>query len=307
MSSKYDVTVLILTYKPSLESLLLTLKSCIEQVGITKEVIIADDGSEYFPRQKIVDLFKKYGFADYRLVENSKNSGTVLNISSGLNLATGKYVKMISPGDYFVGTNVLSDWVTDIIKRGSKLSYSKAIYYNLKKDIVSHRMHPQQNYLGKPIDSIIKYLIQDDIVLGATTLVCRSVLMKYISEISGKVIYAEDNIYRMMLFDGLDISYYPKNTIYYEYGEGVSTSQSEIWAKRLDNDWNETNKLLLKRNADSIFKKIALSKIRYRLQKKGFNLLVLVAIIIKLPYMIRRKCFPRMTDIELNSTDNSLL
>lgn len=71
--------------------------------------------------------------------------------------------------------------------------------------------------------------------------------MYYLEIIKDCVVYAEDNIFRLMVFDGLVGYYYEKETTYYEYGSGVSTSKSDVWTERLIKDWNATNDLMHRR------------------------------------------------------------
>lgn len=47
--------------------------------------------------------------------------------------------------------------------------------------------------------------------------------------------------YRMMMHDGIVGIYYPVDTIFYEYGSGISTSGDREWKKRLHNDWDTAN------------------------------------------------------------------
>ena len=92
-----------------------------------------------------------------------------------------------------------------------------------------------------------------DIAVGASMLCLRELQLKYCKEILDKVIYAEDNIWRMMMFDGITGGFYSAHTILYEWGSGVSTANSSIWEERLHNDWINTDKILLDRNSIDSF------------------------------------------------------
>lgn len=48
-----------------------------------------------------------------------------------------------------------------------------------------------------------------------------------------------------MMFDGVVGSYFPRNTIYYEYGTGVSTNGKTICTERLKREWDTANGLMM--------------------------------------------------------------
>ena len=59
------------------------------------------------------------------------------------------------------------------------------------------------------------------------------------------------------MFDGIVGGYYPKNTMFYEYGTGISTRGSTIWDRRILDDWNAATKIMLdKKELTDLQKKI---------------------------------------------------
>ena len=69
--------------------------------------------------------------------------------------------------------------------------------------------------------------------------------MEYIQRIAGNVIYAEDNVYRLMMFDGIVADYFQKNGILYEFGSGISTSRNQEWLRKIAQDWDAADQLML--------------------------------------------------------------
>lgn len=110
------ISVLVLTYNPSKQKLIATLKSIIKQENVDIQVIVSDDGSKenYFEEAK--EFLEKNNFTDYKFVNCEKNQGTVKNAIRAVGVSNGEYVKLISPGDMFTSNNVLRNWLNHLIQ-----------------------------------------------------------------------------------------------------------------------------------------------------------------------------------------------
>ena len=212
--------------------------------------MIADDGSKENHFEKIKKYFTKQNFKKYKLVYNEKNKGTVLNLYSALEVCSGEYTKTISPKDAIYGNNTIRNWIDFNKKNNFAWSFSDAIYYQgdfQEKNIISVETHPQD--ISAYIKQYINlcrwyYFVLNDIALGAT-MICNTTLQKmYVEKIINKVIYAEDHIWRMMMFDGNVGGYFNQNAVLYEYGSGVSTNGHSIWGERLKNDYDAADKII---------------------------------------------------------------
>ena len=247
----YKVSVLVLTYNPIWEKLVATLKSIITQKNVSIQLVISDDGSKENYFEKMEEYLRKNEFDNYIMIANIQNEGTVLNMLHGLEVTTGEFIKTISPGDCLTDDYVLFTWIEDMVKKNVKWSFSDAIYYESKEDkfyIVQKNAHPAnvRPYVkGKKEECRWNYVVFGDIALGAAIIAQRQIVVEYLRRIVGKVKYAEDNIWRLMMFDGINGGYYPYPAILYEVGAGVSTCGNEIWSKRLKQDWNETTKEMI--------------------------------------------------------------
>ena len=246
----YDVSVIVVTYNPQWEAEAATLDSILKQTGISFEIVVTDDGSKDNHFDLVKDYFAKNGFTHFKLVNNPINKGTVRNVYSGLVEARGKYVKTISPGDMLYKNDTLCKWFAFMETNQLAWTFSDVIYYksiDSKVVPVSVKTHPRNISLyrkGSDEDIRWQYVALDDIAVGASLMSLRDLQIKYMDEILDKVIYAEDNIWRMMMFDGIVGRFYDDYTVLYEYGTGVSTSKSSVWAERLQNDWENTDKIL---------------------------------------------------------------
>lgn len=250
------ISVIVLTYNPSKQKLIATLKSIISQKDVDIEVVISDDGSKqnYFKEAK--DFFEKNSFIEYKLINCKRNQGTVKNAIRAVSASNGEYVKLISPGDMFTSRYVLRDWINHLIQSKYKWSVCEAIYYKNVNGCVFPTKQPTHPMITGVYEKKQEkkcrwnYVILDDVALGAAIMSERDILIEYLLRIENKVVYGEDNIYRIMMFDGVCADYFSECVIFYEYGEGVSTAGESMWSKRLEKDWAEADLEML-RNLDT--------------------------------------------------------
>lgn len=250
--TRYVVSIVILVYEQELETILLTLAAALDQKKVDFEIIISDDGSQKVFCSECIEFMEKRGFKDYKFICHSENQGTVKNFRDAVNYAEGDYIKDFGPGDCFSSEESLYLWLKDIVCKGSKISFCDSVYYkknHLEYESVIEVAHPQKPEIYLKSKALQKkyYLLYNDIFLGAALLVERKTLKEYISRIADKVKYAEDNVYRIMVLDGIECSYFSNSVIYYEWGDGISTQNNPEFKKMLKNDWNITTKYVCDR------------------------------------------------------------
>ena len=264
------VSIVVVTYNPKWEKLKSTVLSAILQQGIDFEIIITDDGSANNYFEELKKLFKMHDFTDYSLLESKKNKGTVYNLKKGVDAAIGKYIKDISPGDYFYSDNTIADWIAYVQLNDVKVSFGKAVYYNddVQFNIIKHRTAPKyiNGYRYGYNDSTRKeYLLMDDMALGAAVLCEREILNKYLSLIVDKVKLGEDFAYSLMVFNGIHLNLYDKNVVFYEFGNGVSTSGNERYTAIMLADWENMHNIMLNCDVEDFF------SIRFKQYIKNYN------------------------------------
>lgn len=293
----YEISVIVCSYNPKIEAMIYTLDSIVEQDNVDLEIIIADDGSENNLSEKVEEYFKKKNFNHWKMVCNEINKGTVYNMYSGIKASSGKYIKSISPGDALNGKDILRRWIDFNITNGYRWSFSDAIYYignPSDKNVVSVQAHPNKirPYIHKDKKRCRwNYVVFDDIALGAAILCERELQLEYSEKILDKVIYAEDNIWRMMMFEGIVGGYYPYNAILYEYGTGVSTNGSDVWGQRLRKDWDAANEIMINRENFDAFQQ----NIIKAWSKKDGNIFQKLCVKGKIKDYIERKISRRKT------------
>lgn len=293
---RYPVTILMICYHSEFEKIRQTLESIFMQKEVDYEIVLADDGSEDNHEKEITECFRQHHFDNYKLVLNQKNQGTVRNILSGLKVSEGAYIKDISPGDRLVGEWTIRKWVDFMNGHSCDWSFSDAVYYRNdggKDRIIQDRAYPQiisPYKAGKDEACRWNYVVLRDIALGAVMMTQRDLMEKYICRIAEQgVVYAEDNIWRMMMFEGHVGSYYPETTVLYEYGSGISTSENSVWKERLMRDWEITSEMICSyANPDSFQRRI----IGCMKRKRAWSKFMIPG---KIAFTVKRNYFPRKT------------
>jgi hypothetical protein len=144
------------------------------------------------------------------------------------------------------------------------VNYTRDGSDNIK--LVSQKAHPQDMkvYINGNDDKCRwNYIAFDDLITGAAMLCKKQLLVDYLNIIKGRITYAEDNIFRMMMFDGVVPYFFSADVVLYEYGDGVSTSGSSLWERKLRDDWDAADQIMINQ-----------IETKDNLQKKMKNILV---------------------------------
>ena len=307
MNENFECSVLICTYKPDWEKLRLTLKSVLMQKNCNYYIVVTDDGSEKNYFDKVRNYFSCYGFSNYELIASPENQGTTKNVLQGVHACKGEFVKPLSPGDFLHGKQVLRKWV-DFMRNRQEciMSFCDAIYYHWEKGkIIATKefAYPRSADDCGGGTSLSKYLIYNDICLGASSMVRRILWIKYLEMMAGKVLYAEDNSYRIMLYVGEKFAYIAQSFLLYEYGTGISTNGSEVWAERLRKDWLEADRIMLLMEPCAEAKRLHIPEYLRLVNKEGWPARLQQwkwkIAPSRLFYRLRRRLFPRRTPVNV--------
>ena len=251
MDNGVIVSVLVATYNPKWPELKRTLNSVLAQQGVDLEIVICDDGSSDNKEEQIREYFNDRGFGNYVIDIADANGGTVMNICRGLESCKGRYIKLISPGDFLYGKDALKKLVDTAVRDNAPFVYGDVIYYDADKEqfsAISHSAHPQLikpfiRHDGRNIE--YNYLIVNDTIHGVSTLVEKDVLVRYLSRQQGRIKFAEDCVYRIMIADGVKVSYCGSDIVCYSFGGGISTTKENKWKAIIRKDLQESDKEVL--------------------------------------------------------------
>lgn len=316
MKFDYFVSVVVLTFNPDKDNLFLTLRSILLQKGIRFQIVISDDASKENFFSDIERYFLSENFFDYILISNDKNQGTVKNCICALKKCTGKYVKTISPGDCFSNDDVLKNWIEFTEQKMSVVCFSDAVYYKrsarksyaeLPIEIQKVYAHPQLVTCYKKGGNAFRtaYLLLNDICVGVAIVVLLQKIQEYISIIEDKVIYAEDSLFRLMVYQNEPTSYYEKSCILYEYGSGISTRNDIYWSKKILMDWSKTNNILIdmivcKKKKNIFDKKLLFICNNEPTDSLKYKFIKFLYVPEAFFFFLRKKIFVRLTPVEVN-------
>lgn len=125
-----SVSIVTLTYR-KFDRLFETIESVINQDYKNIEYIIADDGSQDFPKDKILNFFKSKNFSNYLILDSKVNRGTVKNINNAYKKSSGEFLFNLSCGDVLFSENVISQIVDRLISTNADfLTTSRVLYDN---------------------------------------------------------------------------------------------------------------------------------------------------------------------------------
>lgn len=270
---QYECSVVLIQYNPVWEKVKCTLSSIMNQEKCEFELVIADDGSENTHFDKVVAYLEENDFTRYRLVDNKKNVGTVKNIISGMKVATGKYVRVIAPGDMLYSKNTLSRIVAFMDAHNAKEMFGKMAFYEKREEKIN--IFPMQTpfdyspYIRKDHRKIKwNLLVLGDNISGASYTWEREYYLECLMRVSKEVTYLEDCVNAYTIYDGYDIFFMDEYVTWYEYGIGVSTSKNKKWVTLLTEDWMAYLRQMKQQYPNDFY--IQRTYIYYWLSKKGF-------------------------------------
>ena len=307
MKEKPEVTVLIATYNANEKDIIRSLNSVLYQKDVILQVVITDDGSKVFPKERILKAFEKQHFSNFTMIENPDNRGTVANFLSGAMCCDSEYIKVLGQGDLLIDEFVLRDLVEYAQKKDSDLIASKAVYFrciNDKYEVICADAMPQfvSMYSSKVWQKRCSVLYEDD-AHGATLFYRKNVFVHYLREFEGKIKFIEDKIQKLMILDNCRVDFLDRDTVFYESTVGISNNPSRVTA--LLNDKTELNEIIIGHIKNRSFKKefyefqtikerlslkyTRFDSIRWTFSVRGF-----------LFYRIRKQWFPKKTSKNVN-------
>jgi len=256
----YDFSVIVLSYNPDYKQLVSTLKSVLLQKDCRFEIIVADDGSKEFRRETVEDLFEQYHFSDYQMLIHEQNQGTVKNLLDAAQIAKGKYVKPISPGDYLYEERVLHKLYSFMERHLARVAFGRMVCYchndefqvfDMKTPWNDEIYDAEQRYSYRR--AVKNQLIYLDNICGASVAYEADVFRKELACIAGTVRYAEDSMLQLMALEGQRIYMYPDYIVWYEYGTGISTRRTPSKNNLLRDDFFRFYTLLWKEFPNRFF------------------------------------------------------
>lgn len=253
--SKYDVSVCIPTYCSDYDNFFRTLTSIIRQRGCSYEIVIADDGTPGFRQHEIEAWMEEHHVQDYSIIRSAKNKGVVRNVLNAYSIAEGRYVKLLSPNDYFYDDTALAGMLHYMESEGHRIAFGRSCYYSMDDGQfhIYNGMQPYQlrPHLERDIPAIKEaYLVCQDYATGAAFMGERELMISYSELIREHVVYLEDAVYVLMIADDIMPGFWNHNFIWYECKTGLTNVPSPEWKARMWADNCATLAIIAQRHAE---------------------------------------------------------
>ena len=133
---------IILTHYNQMEYIGEALKSIFEQDYPNIELIITDDASKDFDKQKIEKLINKYkkgNIKQYKIIQNKENLGTVKTLNKALDVVKGEYISFFAADDKLYNEHVFSNYVKSFDKYNTNIVTAQAYLYDENMDKLFER------------------------------------------------------------------------------------------------------------------------------------------------------------------------
>lgn len=133
------VTVIIPTYKRTVEFLSRAVQSVINQTYSKVEIIVIDDSpTDYKERNNIKEYMNSIENKDIKYYQNEQNLGGSLARNRGIEFATGEYISFLDDDDEYMPEKIEKQ-VKFMLCEGKDLSFSNMIMYSQSGAVVDFR------------------------------------------------------------------------------------------------------------------------------------------------------------------------
>lgn len=257
------VSVVLMVYNQSIDDILPSIASVIQQKDCDVELVIADDGSEENLQPIIECILHDCGFSRCVYVRNQINKGIVDNLRSGIRAVSGEVVKPLSPGDLLYGPNTLKAIESFCRASDTPIGFGKLMGYragNFGFESFPYRAptHPER-YKDPSIG--IEELLESQVVFtdwvpGCSLFYSRDFILMYLDRLHDMGIkYSEDLTCPLITLDGARIRFLDECVLWYEIGSGVTTSGDNSATRRLYADHRRFYSMLADDPGTPLFKR----------------------------------------------------
>lgn len=235
-----DFSILILSYNSDYRKMLFTIDSVLKQKDVSFEIIVCDDASRENNFAQL-DAYLSDKNIPYRLLGSRENLGTVCNILRGLTIASGTYAKLIGAGDMLYHTHTLYDVAQFMQREHASSCFGLLHGYQQKdghyrtlsqispRDILAYRQKDEKKICHN-------LMLCEDWVSGAAIFATTEYYKKYISLLKGHVLYCEDWATGLAAVNHEYLHFMDTYVVWYEVGDGISTSPNSSFRQKLLQD-----------------------------------------------------------------------
>lgn len=257
------VSVVLMIYNQSIEDVLPSVASVVQQKDCDVELIIADDGSAEILQPSLEVFLGSCDFSNYSYIRSDVNRGIVENLQAGISAASGEVVKPLSPGDLLYDSATLNK-IEDFCRTHEvSMGFGKLMGYRAGDSRPSgflYRAPTHPEWYEDPSVStemlLESHVVSTDWVPGCSLFYRRDFILSYLDHLHDMGIkYSEDLTCPLVTLDGVRIRFLDEFVLWYEIGSGVTTSGEGSATRRLYADHRRFFSTLAESLATPLFKR----------------------------------------------------
>lgn len=221
------VSVIIPTYKRSVEYVSRAVESVINQSYSNLEIIVVDDSPENYENRNDISRYMNAISNDkVRYVQNEKNMGGSLSRNRGIEIATGYYVTFLDDDDEYKVDKVKNQ-VEYMEETDCDLSFSDMVMYNVDGQVVDYRSHKEIASFDN--EYLLKYHLMKHMT-GTPTFMFKRDKLKEIGGFDDAKMGQEFFLMLKAIENGLKIGYFQQCDVkvYKHEDGGISQGKNKI-------------------------------------------------------------------------------
>lgn len=221
------VTVIIPTYKRTVEYLSRAVSSVLEQTYPNVEIIVIDDSPSNYEKRNDIKLFmKSLETEKIRYYQNQKNMGGSLARNRGISLSKGSFITFLDDDDEYKPEKIEKQ-IKFMIHGQYDLSFSNMIMYNASGAVVDYR-----DYKDIPAydnESLLHYHLMKHMT-GTPTFMFKTMELKKIGGFEDTKMGQEFYLMLKSIERGLTIGYLPECDVkvYKHTNGGITQGKNKI-------------------------------------------------------------------------------
>ena len=221
------VTVVIPTYRRSVDFLSRAVESVRNQTYANVEIIVIDDStSDYAGQIEVAAYIESLNDSRIRYYQNQKNLGGSLARNRGIEVASGQYITFLDDDDEYMPQKVEKQ-LDFMIAEGYDLTFSNMIMYSSDGKVVDYREY--KDIPGFDNETLLRYHLMRHLT-GTPTFMFKAEKLKEIGGFEDANMGQEFYLMLKCIQSGLKIGYFPECDIkvYKHDGEAISKGKNKI-------------------------------------------------------------------------------
>lgn len=221
------VTVIIPTFRRSVEFLSRAVESVRNQTYSNIEIVVIDDStSDYAGQAEIAAYMKSLGDSRVHYYQNEKNMGGSLARNRGIELAAGQYITFLDDDDEYMPCKVEKQ-LDFMLTEDYDLTFSDMIMYSSNGKVVDYREYKDVPAFDN--ETLLRYHLMKHLT-GTPTFMFKAEKLKEIGGFEDAKMGQEFYLMLKCIQSGLKIGYFPECDVkvYKHDGEAITKGKNKI-------------------------------------------------------------------------------